>query len=59
MNSAPLVYTGADVSRFANMAIIGAMIPKTLFAVAVSAFPVPRSLVGKTSGYAFGQWVYY
>ena len=43
MNNAPLVYTGAEVWRFANMAIIGAMIPKTRFAVAVRALPVPRS----------------
>jgi hypothetical protein len=50
MNRAPLVYTGAEVSRFANMAMMGAMMPKTLFDVAVRALPVPRSLVGKTSG---------
>jgi hypothetical protein len=53
MNNAPLVYTGAEVSRFANIAMIGAIIPKTLFAVAVSALPVPRSFVGKTSGWMF------
>lgn len=50
MNSAPLTYTGALVSRFANMATIGAMIPKMRFALAVIAFPVPRSFVGKISG---------
>lgn len=34
--------------------MIGAMIPKTLFAVAVNALPVPRSFVGKISGvYAY------
>lgn len=32
------------------MATIGAMMPKTRFAVAVSAFPVPRSLVANSSG---------
>jgi hypothetical protein len=50
MNSAPLTYTGALVSRFANMATIGAMMPKTRFADAVMALPVPRSFVGKISG---------
>ena len=43
MNKAPLVYTGAAVVRSANIAMIGAMIPKTRLEVAVSAFPVPRS----------------
>ena len=50
MKSAPLVYTGAAVSRFANMAMIGAMIPKMRLLVAVRALPVPRSFVGKISG---------
>ena len=50
MNSAPLTYTGALVSRFANMATMGAMMPKTRLADAVMALPVPRSLVGKISG---------
>ncbi|KAI2475349.1 hypothetical protein Ptr902_13196 [Pyrenophora tritici-repentis] len=36
------------------MATIGAMIPNTRFALAVTAFPVPRSLVAKISGvYAY------
>ena len=63
---APLVYTGAVVSRFANIATSGcimsvavgrvyergltAMIPNTRFDVAVKAFPVPRSFVGNISG---------
>lgn len=50
MNKAPLVYTGALVCRLANMAIIGAIMPKIRLLVAVSAFPVPLSFVGKTSG---------
>lgn len=50
MNSAPLTYTGALVSKSANMATIGAMMPKMRFADAVIAFPVPLSLVGKISG---------
>jgi hypothetical protein len=50
MNRAPLTYTGALVWRSANMATIGAMMPKILFADAVIALPVPRSLVGKISG---------
>ena len=50
MNSAPLTYTGALVSKFANMATMGAMMPKTRLADAVMALPVPRSLVGKISG---------
>lgn len=54
MNNAPETYTGALVSRFANMATIGAMIPNTLFALAVIAFPVPRSFVANVSGvYAY------
>ncbi len=48
MKSAPLTYTGAAVSRFPYMAMMGAMTPNIRFAVAVIAFPVPRSLVGKT-----------
>ena len=48
MNSAPLTYTGAAVSRLAYMAMMGAMTPKMRFAVAAMALPVPRSLVGKT-----------
>lgn len=36
------------------MATIGAMMPNTLFALAVIAFPVPRSLVANISGvYAY------
>lgn len=70
MNRAPLVYTGAEVSRFANIAMMGYIRPlafktcaflrswgiltdiqpKMRFAVAVRAFPVPRSFVGKISG---------
>ena len=50
MKSAPLTYTGALVSRLANMATMGAMIPKMRFAEAVMALPVPRSLVLKISG---------
>jgi hypothetical protein len=50
MNSAPLTYTGAAVSRFAYIATTGAMIPNIRFADAVIAFPVPRSFVGKISG---------
>jgi hypothetical protein len=54
INNAPDTYTGALVSRFANIATIGAMMPNTLFALAVIAFPVPRSLVAKISGvYAY------
>lgn len=54
MNNAPLTYTGALVSRFANMATIGAIMPNTRFADAVMALPVPRSFVGKISGvYAY------
>lgn len=49
-NKAPLTYTGAALSKSANIATIGAIIPNTLFALAVIAFPVPRSLVGKISG---------
>lgn len=57
MNNAPLVYTGADVSKFAKMAMIGcesqywvetgfdgeltAMIPKILLQDAHNALPVP------------------
>ena len=71
MNKAPLVYTGAAVCRFANIAMMGyrrrqysagfpngrhdegrltAIIPKILLVLAVNAFPVPLSLVGKISG---------
>lgn len=50
MNKAPLVYTGALVLRFPAMAMIGAMIPKIRLVVAVRAFPVPLSFVGKISG---------
>ena len=46
----PLTYTGAAVRKSANMAIMGAIIPNTLFADAVNALPVPRSLVRKSSG---------
>ena len=50
MNRAPEVYTGALVCRSANIAMIGAIMPKILLLVAVSAFPVPLSFVGKISG---------
>lgn len=50
INKTPLRYTGAAVCKSANMAIIGAIIPNTLFADAVNALPVPRSLVRKSSG---------
>ena len=43
MNSAPEVYTGADVFRSANMAMMGAIIPKMRLEVAHNALPVPRS----------------
>jgi len=49
-NRAPETYMGTDVAKLAYSAIIGAIIPKTLFAVATIALPVPRSLVGKSSG---------
>jgi hypothetical protein len=59
MKSAPLVYTGADVSRLAKIAMIGAMMPNIRFEVAASALPVPRSLVGKISGVNPYRTAYY
>lgn len=41
---------GTDIVSFAYRAMIGAMMPKMRFAVAVIAFPVPRSFVGNSSG---------
>ena len=42
---------GVGVERSALRAIIGDMTPKIRLAVAARPVPVPRSLVGKISGY--------
>jgi len=49
-NKAPEIQMGTDVVRLAYNAMMGAIMPKTRFPVAVSPFPVPRSFVGNNSG---------
>lgn len=50
MNNAPEIKIGTEVVRLAYNATMGDMIPKTRLAAAVMALPVPRTLVGKSSG---------